>query len=542
MPLPAVEDLVHRLEQLNEIGVALSKEKDLTKLLEQIVLAAKAITNADAGTLYRVTDDGWCRFEILRTDSLGLAMGGTTPTPISFAPIPLRHRDGTPNERMVVAWSVLHGKTVNIEDAYDDTRFDFAGTKAFDATTGYRSRSFLTVPLKSHEGRIIGVLQLINAQDRDGGEIVAFSAADERLAESLASQAAIALTNRLLIEQLEELFESFIELINVAIDEKSPYTGGHCQRVPVLTMMLAQAATRAQGGPLATFTLNEQQLQELKLAALMHDCGKLTTPVHIVDKATKLQTIYDRIGLVETRLQVMKRDATIAALESKLELATDGADDLAEIDAELRARHAALDDDLAFLRHCNLGAESMTTEQLERIESIAAQTWIDAKGQRAPLLDDDEVQNLSVQRGTLTHADRQIINNHAAMTHKMLSALPWPRHLRNVPAIAGSHHERLDGKGYPRGITSKSMSMQARILAIADVFEALTAKDRPYKPGKPLSESLQILGHMAQERAIDPQLFEVFVREKVYVEYAQRFLDPGQIDPVDEARIPGFAP
>jgi len=544
MPVLSVDDLVTRLEQLNDIGVALSKERDLARLLEQIVQAAKALTGADAGTLYRVTDDGMCRFEIVRTDSLGLAYGGSSGQAIPFAPIPLRLRDGTPNTTMVVAHAVLSGQTVNIADAYAEARYDFSGTRAFDASTGYRSRSFMTVPMKNHEGQIIGVLQLINAQDRDSGEVVAFSAADQRLAESLASQAAIALTNRILIEQLEQLFESFIELINVAIDEKSPYTSGHCQRVPVLTMMLATAAARAPQGPVGR-RLGEQQLQELKLASLMHDCGKLTTPVNIVDKATKLQKIFDRIELVAARFLVLKRDAEIAALQGKLELARTAPGDaeaLAAIDGELRARHGELDDDLAFLRRSNLGGETMTRGDLDRIERIAAQVLVDAAGATVPVLDADEVQNLSVQRGTLTEVDRQCINNHAAVTHKMLAALPWPRHLRNVPAIAGSHHERLDGKGYPRGLRGSALSIQARILAIADVFEALTAKDRPYKPGKPLSESLHILGSMVVEGALDPQLFDVFVRAKVYLTYAERFLDPAQIDVVDETKLPGYRP
>ncbi len=543
MLAPATSDLT-RLDELNEVGVSLCREKDITRLVEKILIAAKTITNADGGTLYRVDDAGNCRFEIMHTSSLGLAMGGSTGVPIPHAPIPLRRADGSPNESMVVAYAVLHDQTVNIKDAYDAPGFDFSGTKSFDAQTGYRSRSFLTVPLKNHDDEIIGVLQLINARDRRGAAIVPFSAADQRLAESLASQAAIALTNRMLISQLEALFESFIELINIAIDDKSPYTGGHCQRVPVLTMLLAEAAIRTQRGPLAEFALSTKQLQELKLAGLMHDCGKLTTPVHVVDKATKLQTIFDRIELVATRFAVAKRDATIAALHQKLDLAArpGGADAAAmsAIDQALAHTWAQLDDDLAFLRQANIGGESMTPGQLERIQQIAHRTLVDQAGADLSLLTDDEVHHLSVLRGTLTQQDRDIINGHAAMTHKMLSALPWPPHLRGVPEIAANHHERLDGKGYPRGLCAKQMSMQARIVAIADVFEALTAKDRPYKPGKSLSESLQILGRMAQERHVDPALFDVFVREKVYLDYAKQFLDPAQIDAVDEAMLPGY--
>ncbi|MBI2296340.1 MAG: GAF domain-containing protein, partial [Betaproteobacteria bacterium] len=311
-------DLLKRLEQLNQIGVALSQEKDITKLLEAILVAAKTITNADGGTLYRMTEEKTLRFEIMRNDTLGLAMGGTSGVEIPFYPVYLYDQDGRPIRSMVAAYAVHHDKSVNIADAYTEEGFDFTGTQNFDKKTGYRSRSFLTVPMKNHEGEIIGVLQLINSKDRASGEVVTFSETDQHLSESLSSQAAIALTNRMLINQLEELFESFINLINTAIDDKSPYTGGHCQRVPVLTMMLAEAAIKADNGPLKDFALDEKQLYELKLAGLLHDCGKVTTPVHVVDKATKLQTIYDRINLIDARFEVLRRDAEIELLRTQL--------------------------------------------------------------------------------------------------------------------------------------------------------------------------------------------------------------------------------
>ena len=540
MSLPDSGDLVRRLEELNSIGVSLSKEKDITHLLEKILLAAKSITHADGGTLYRINEEGNCQFEIMRTDSLSIAMGGTTGVPIPFYPIHLMGRDGLPNNSMVVAYAVLHDKTVNIADAYVAEGFDFSGTKNFDKKTGYRSKSFLTVPMKNHENEIIGVLQLINATDPTSGEVIPFSAADQGLAESLASQAAIALTNRLLINQLEELFESFINLINTAIDDKSPYTHGHCQRVPVLTMMLAEAAIGAARGPLKDFRLDDRELYELKLAGLLHDCGKVTTPVHVVDKATKLQTIYDRIGLIDTRFEVLKRDAEIERLRATLAAQQASRDaEVAEIDRAYQQRIAQLDADREFLRKCNVGGEFMSQSLQERVRRIGTYQWDGETGPRN-FLTDDEIYNLGISRGTLTREDREIINNHVAMTHKMLTALPWPKHLRNVPEYAASHHERLDGKGYHRGLTRDSLSMQARIIAIADVFEALTAKDRPYKPGKTLTESLAILGHMALEQHVDPDLFNIFIREKVYLKYAEQFLDPEQIDAVDVSKIPGY--
>jgi len=523
----AAEDLGQRLEQLNLIGASLSAERDINRLLELILTAAKTITRADGGSLYRVTEDKALRFEIVRTSSLKYYLGGTSGNPVPFYPIQL-YRDGAPNHSMVAAHAALTGKTVNIADAYTADGFDFSGTRAFDSKTGYRSKSFLTVPMRNHEHETIGVLQLINAQDPRTGEIVAFSASDQRLAESLASQAAIALTNRMLIIQLEQLFESFINLINSAIDEKSPYTGGHCQRVPQLTMMLAEAVNETRDGPLSDFNMTEKDRYELKIAGLLHDCGKVTTPVHVVDKATKLETIYDRIHLIDTRFEVLKRDLEIQALRDQVS------------ERDLRNRVRELDDDRRFLHACNIGGERMKDEEVERVKRIAAYRWRDVAGHEAAFLSDDEVKNLTIRAGTLTDDERKIINHHIVATIKMLEALPWPKHLTSVPEYAGGHHERMDGKGYPRGLKREQMSVQARCMGIADIFEALTAKDRPYKKGKTLSESLEILGRMKLNNHVDPDLFDIFVRKKVYLRYAEMFLDKEQIDAVDESKIPGY--
>ncbi len=368
--------------------------------------------------------------------------------------------------------------------------------------------------------------------------IIPFSRDDQQLLESLASQAAIALTNRHLIDQLEELFESFIQLINTAIDDKSPYTGGHCERVPALTMMLAEAVNRTTQGPLKDFVMTDKDRHELKIAGLLHDCGKITTPVHVVDKATKLHTLFDRIHLLDTRFEILKRDAEIAMLR---EIAAAGPDNQ-RIEAareDYAERIEQLDQDREFLRHCNVGSEAMSAEAQERVHRIAAYQWRDVDGKLGRFLSNDEIENLTIRTGTLTAAERSIINHHIDVTIKMLESLPWPRHLKNVPEYAGGHHERMDGKGYPRGLTRDQMSVQARLMGIADIFEALTAKDRPYKKGKTLTESLTILGKFKLGGHIDPDLFDVFMREKVYLEYAKQFLSPEQIDDVDLSRIPG---
>ena len=529
-----------KLEYLHACGVALSQERDIGRLLETILLAAKKLTHADGGTVYRLAGDE-LRFEIVRTDSLHIAMGGTSANPVPFYPIPLHREDGEPNCSMVAAYAALTHRTVNIADAYTADGFDFSGTRSFDKRTGYRSTSFLTVPMKNHEGDIIGVLQLLNATDPATGRVTTFNLEDERLAESLASQAAIALTNRLLIQQLEVLFESLIGLINTAIDDKSPYTGGHCKRVPVLTMMLAEAAARSEEGPLAGFRMSEADRYELKIASLLHDCGKITTPVHVVDKATKLETIFDRIELVATRFEVLKRDAEVAMLRARLEAMALGDEDSARRAEEACARQVRqYDDDLEFLRRVNMGCERMSPEDQARVARIARYTVRDAQGRESRFLTPDEEENLGIAHGTLNAQEREIINHHIVATIKMLEALPWPRHLARVPEYAGGHHERMDGKGYPRGLTREQMSVPARVMGIADIFEALTAKDRPYKPGKTLSESLEILGRFRLAGHIDPDLFDIFVREKVYLAYAREFLDPEQIDAVDESRIPGY--
>ena len=539
---PEPANLFERLEQLNQVGVALSKETDINRLLEAILLAAKKITRADGGTLYRVTDENTLKFEIMRNDTLNIAMGGTTGVSIPFAPIHLFDPDGKPVNTMVAAYAFHHDTSVNIADAYTQEGFDFSGTKNFDKNTGYRSQSFLTVPMKNHENEIIGVLQLLNARDKTSGAVSAFLPADQQLAESLASQAAIALTNRLLINHLQNLFESFINLINAAIDDKSPYTAGHCERVPLLTMMLAEAVDNCKVGPLKSFSMTQKDRYELKIAGLLHDCGKVTTPVHVVDKATKLHTIYDRINLIDTRFEVVKRDAQIAMLGARLHSPEKGDKPaLDEVQRRFDLQMREIGEDREFLRFANVGGEAMTPEDQERVKQIAVKyRWRDVTGNEADLLTADEVENLTIRAGTLTANERRIINHHIDVTIQMLEALPWPKHLKNVPEYAGGHHERMDGKGYPRGLTREQMSVQARCMGIADIFEALTAKDRPYKKGKTLSESLTILGKFKLGGHIDPDLFDVFMWEKVYLKYAEQSMDRHQIDEFDLAKIPGY--
>lgn len=536
------QELLDRLERLNAIGVALSAERNNKRLLEMILLGAKEITNADGGTLYTVTDDQHLKFEIMRTQTLGVAMGGTTGKDIPFPPLPLYLDDGKPNINMVAAYTVLNDSTVNIADAYEAVGFDFSGTRRFDEKTGYRSKSFLTIPMKNHENEIIGVLQLINAVDPISGEIIPFSKANQQLVESLASQAAVALTNHNLIEGLKNLFEAFIELIADAIDEKSPYTGGHCRRVPELTMMLADAACRAGQGPLADFRMTDKEIYELRIAAWLHDCGKVTTPEHVMDKPTKLSTIYDRIHLVEQRFELLRKQAECDMLRKQVQALREGrATDADRLQIEFDAFSQQLQADGEFLRQANIGGEFMTQDHKSRVDEIASYQ-LESKGKYVNFLSDNEVYNLKIERGTLTAEERTVINNHIVVTIHMLESLPYPKDLKRVPEYAGGHHERMDGKGYPRGLTRDEMSVPARVMGIADIFEALTSRDRPYKKAKTLSESLFILGKMKLDNHVDPDLFDIFIREKVYQRYAEMFLEPEQIDIVDETAIPGYVP
>ena len=534
-----ISDLEEQIGNLSQIGLALSKERDMSKLLEMILLEAKRISNSDGGTLYMMTDDKRLKFEIMMTDSLNFHMGGTSGEEIPFYPVKLYDEKGEPNNSMVAAYVGLSGDTVNIQDAYKAKGFDFSGTKMFDEKTGYHSKSFLTVPLKNHEDEIIGVLQLLNAQKNKSKKIIEFSEDIQGKVEALASQAAVAITNKNLIKDLENLFESFIKLIASAIDAKSPYTGGHCERVPEITMMLAEAVQKTKHGPFADFKLSDQEMYELKIAAWLHDCGKVATPEFVVDKSTKLETIYDRIHEVETRFAALKRDFEIKKLKKELTIERDQSlsaneknKKINDLKKDYQKTIRQIKKDLSFVKESNIGGEFMSGDKQQRINEIAQYKW-KPNGKMQNFLSENEVYNLTIPRGTLTPEERQVINDHIVITINMLDELPYPKHLKNIPEFAGGHHEKLDGTGYPKGLTKDEMSVQARIMAIADIFEALTARDRPYKKGKTLSQAMRILGFMKDDAHIDVDLFDIFVKQKIYMKYAKGFLEPEQIDEVN---------
>jgi HD-GYP domain-containing protein (c-di-GMP phosphodiesterase class II)/HAMP domain-containing protein len=435
----------------------------------------------------------------------------------------------------------------------------------------------VAVPLFNRQQELQGAMFLKRKTPIDGAQLAFVGA--------LSDSASSSMETRGLIREQKALFEAFIQMIAGAIDAKSPYTGGHCARVPELTKMLARAACIQDSGPYADFDLSKEEWEAVHVAAWLHDCGKVTTPEYVVDKATKLETIYDRIHEVRMRFEVIKRDVEINCLR-----AISSGENRQVAEAKLAEELRELDDDFAFVATCNEGGEFMAPEKIARLKSIASRTWLrtldDAIGisheekqrksgtpaaslpvteslladkpehlfeRRAQdkiaadnkwgfrvnvpelLYNRGELYNLSVSRGTLSEEERYKINEHMIQTIMMLSQLPFPRHLRQVPEIAGGHHEKMDGTGYPKRLKREDMSPVARMMAIADIFEALTAADRPYKKGKTLTEALKIMSFMSKDQHIDAELFELFLRSGVYMEYAQSYMAPEQLDEVDIA-------
>jgi HD-GYP domain-containing protein (c-di-GMP phosphodiesterase class II) len=562
----------HKLARLVENGLLLSRERDRDTLLRHILFSGRDLCNCDAGTMYLKTDQGMLRFA-LRTNEIGLPR----------LEIPIMDPDtGRPIENFASTYVAHHGETVFIDDVYTETRFDMSGTKAFAEESGYRTVSMLTVPMSPRKGEVTGVLQFVNALDPETGKTVPFSKEIAGFVEALASQSAVALENFNLLQAQRELMDSMIRLIAGAIDTKSPYTGGHCERVPELAIMLAEEAAKVESGPLAGFAFrSEEEWREFRIGVWLHDCGKVTTPEYVVDKATKLETLYNRIHEVRTRFEVLLRDAEIERLK-----AVAGGADPAAAAQRFEARRAQLADDFAFVAESNIGGEFMAPERVERVKRIAGESWLRHFDDRLglsheelkryegtaaatlpvaePLLGDKphhilprgedkaldpkygfkvkvpqylynygEVYNLCIGRGTLSEEERFKINEHIIQTIVMLEAMPFPKDLRRVPEYAGTHHETLVGTGYPRKLTKEQLSVPARITAIADIFEALTASDRPYKKAKTLSESVKILSFFRKDNHIDPDLFDLFLRSGVYLRYAERYLKPEQIDHVE---------
>ncbi len=529
------ETQVNHINKLAKIGVALSSTRNLDQLLEMILDEARAFTRCDAGTLYLIDDEKQtANFTIVQNASMGTRMGGATGEPINerfFPPVPLM-LDGKPNNSNVCAYAANSGKMVNIPDVYEVEGFDFQGPRKFDKSTGYRTKSMMVFPMRNHEGEIIGVMQLINALDKETGELIPFASEYEELSEALASQAAVAITNAQLIQDLQNLFESFIQTIATAIDEKSHYTGGHIERVANLTMDIANRINDATEGHYADVHFSEDKLTELRLAAWLHDTGKITTPEFVVDKSTKLETIFDRMELVRTRFELAIAEAKLetADARSALEKTGKSSDETARILRETSEKVEQLLDDYRFIESSNETQEFVPDEKIERLQRIARMTVKTSDGGEEPMLTEDELHNLEIRKGNLTSEERKTIENHVIVTKRMLEQVPFPKKLRDVPFIAGAHHEKLNGKGYPDGLKGDEIPLQVRIMTLADIFEALTAADRPYKSAKKLSAVLKIMEFMVKDGELDDELVRFFLDEKMHVEYAGKYMNPAFID------------
>jgi HD-GYP domain-containing protein (c-di-GMP phosphodiesterase class II) len=522
-------DRLHsQIRQLSDIGRAMSSVTDINVLLEMIVDLARNFTNADAGILY-ILDGQNLRFEIVQNDSLNIRMGGKTGENIPFPPIELIDIN-------ISAFAALNGISVNIPNVYETSLFDFTDPKSFDQLTGYTTKSMLVVLLRNHENDVIGVLQLLNAKDQETGEIRTFSSDSEDLIEGLASQAAIAISKISLISDMENLFEAFVKVMATAIDEKSPSTGGHIRRVANLTLTLADVIHQKEEGVFKEVYFNGDSMRELKIAAWMHDIGKVTTPVEIMEKSTKLQTIFDRIHHIDLRMELLLEKIEKDCLRKQLELLENGADksERVRLEKKTKVQVEEIKDIRKFIRECNEPRESLPDENIKRLKSIARMTYQDSDDITKHYITENELENLIVRKGTITDAERDKIKEHAYVTLRMLQQIPFTKRLKNIPHFAAAHHECIDGSGYPLGLTGEEIPFEGKLMAVADIAEALTADDRPYKKALTLDEVHNILQTMAKNKKLDKDLVQFFIDEKIYETYLDNF--EAKTDPASSER------
>ena len=517
MDSSAKNEYLKRVDELHQLGQRISRHRDLKKILNEVLAAMVEFTSADGGTLYSLSGD----------DHMQVNYGDILePGPSYF--------------RHMATYVSMVGEIENVDNVYEDKRFEKKGQENISGENK-SPISLLAFPLINSDQECIGVIELVRKGDKSKDR--RFEKDEIHLARLLAGQSTMTLYNAVLRVDLDKLFESFVRVIATAIDDKSRYTGGHCKRVPQLALMIADAAAKEGNGVLGKFQMTPEQRREMKLAALLHDCGKITTPVHIVDKATKLEKIFDRINLVDLRYEIIARDEKIELLEKKIkDLESNNFESEKflwnEKKYELSIRR--FKEEKTFLRFANTGGEFMRPEDQERVSEISKRTYKDMDERLVSFLSEDEVDNLVISKGTLTEDERKIINHHSEMTIKMLKELHLPNDLSRLPEIAGGHHEKMDGTGYPNGLKKEEMSWEARMMGVADIFEALTAPDRPYKKGKTLSEALKILGFMKNDNFIDEDIFNLFIDKKIYLQYAHAYMNPDQMDKVDISKIPGY--
>lgn len=503
-----------KFEEIMKINLAFSSEHNKEKLLENILNLTRKLTNADAGTLYiKSKDEKTLQFKVVQNDSLNIFMGGTKEK-LNWNDLPIFLEDGSLNNKMVAVVCANEKRIINISDVYKTTKYKFEGTKQFDKKTSYRSKSMLVIPLINHENEVIGVLQLINKIKNQ--EIVSFDKFDEKIIISLASQAAMALTNMYLINSLEDFINAFVATIAKAIDAKSPYTKDHIAKVEKIALLLAKAINDDET-IYKDVKYTQNDYKQIALAAWMHDIGKISMPEHVIDKATKLEKIFDRIHLVEQRFELIKKDKEIEYLKQFISK------------DEFENSIKQLNENIEFIKKTNLGGEFMLDEDIEKLENISKQTYV-KNGESFPLLTQDELYNLSIKKGTLTKEEIDIIKNHAQLSLDMISELPFPKKYKDVLNIACNHHEKLNGLGYPRGLSDLQISLEDRIMILADIFEALTASSRPYKEAMKLSTVENILTTMTKRGELDKNLVDFFFNHDIFKEYSKEELKDYQLD------------
>ncbi len=495
-------EILQQVEDIINIGIALSAEKDRNRLLDTIVSEARRITNADAGTLYLCEGD-YLIFKIMQNESMNTFRGGHGD-PIDLPPVPIKMEN-------VSAYAALTRKSVNIPNVYHAREFDFSGPRKYDEATGYKTLSMLVIPLANHEDTVIGVLQLINARN-EKGELIPFESYLENVISSLASQAAIFITNMQLLNDIENLFNSFVEVMATAIDSRTPYNANHTRRVALLAGELARAINQEKSTGKQVAVFSEEQIAQLVMAGWLHDIGKIATPLEVMDKATRIER---QLELVMQRFDYIAATARAQYLEKKLELP--GCEvELKELERCWQVEQEYLKQARELVLQADNPATFVDADIREKLQEIAARTYQDSNGNLKPWLTERELTALSVVKGTLTEEERSIMEDHVVVTARMLDKIPFTRKLKDVPYFASIHHEHLDGKGYPQGLKGEEIPIEGRILALVDVFDALTADDRPYKKAMPLEQALKILGFMVKDGELDGELLDIFIRNEVW--------------------------
>lgn len=496
------EEVAQQLSNLISIGIALSSEKDLEKLLDTILSEARRITQADAGTLYMIEENKLAA-KIIHNDTMNTFLGGKREK-ITIPPVPI-------NNLYVSGYVANYGESINIADVYSDEKFDFSGPRKYDKMTGYNTRSMLVIPLKNHTSKVIGVLQLINAMDKSINKVIPFPKDAQLIIESLASLAATAITNSQLIQEIESLLDSFIQVMVTAIDSRTPYNATHTQKIASLAYSFAEAINEDKEGFYKDIFFDSKDLKVISTAAWLHDIGKMAVPLSVMNKATRLD---NKLPFVLQRIDYAMQREINQCFENYLR--TDNKisfDDIMTSKESIIEKFKDYRDTIIKADHPSTFIDD-TIKQ--KIRQIAATTYLDEEGNKQFLLSDDEVEQLSVSKGTLTPKERREMENHVLFTQRMLSKMKFGADLKRVPEIACMHHEQLDGKGYPNGLKEEQIPLEARILAIVDIFDALTAVDRPYKKAIPLQKSLSILQSMAKENKLDQQLLDLFIEKRVW--------------------------